>query len=289
MKFYIVGDLMIDVVTVLQDSAIHFGDDNRATVEIHGGGAAANVAAWMGSHHPEFHCVIGNDVLGHALVADLEATGVIVKPIMSVGPTGAVVALVHRDGERTMFPSTGANAGLRADVLDGRLDAGDHVHLSGYLLLREHTRDIALHLISTAKRSGATVSLDPASARLIDVMGADNALRAMEGVDLLIGNEAEAMMLTGAATASDAAFLLSRHFTTGIVKLGAEGACSVADGELVTRAAIPSTVVDTVGAGDAFAAGAIPAWKAGKPIIDILDAGNLLGHRAVEQRGARPV
>lgn len=289
MKFYIVGDLMIDVVTVLQDSAIHFGDDNRATVEIHGGGAAANVAAWMGSHHPEFHCVIGNDVLGHALVADLEANGVIVKPIIGIGPTGAVVALVHRDGERTMFPSTGANAGLRSDVLDGRLDAGDHVHLSGYLLLRDHTRDIALHLISTAKRSGATVSLDPASARLIDVMGADNALRAMEGVDLLIGNEAEAMMLTGAATASDAAFLLSRHFATGIVKLGAEGACAVADGVLVTRAAIPSTVVDTVGAGDAFAAGAIPVWKAGHSLADVLDAGNLLGHRAVEQRGARPL
>ena len=289
MKYCIVGDLMVDVMTVLQDTVIHFGDDNRASVEIHGGGAAANVAAWMGSLNPEFHCVIGDDVLGHALVADLEATGVIVRPIIGNAPTGAVVALVHRDGERTMFPSTGANAGLRSDVLDGRLDAGDHVHLSGYLLLRDHTRDIALHLISNAKQSGATVSLDPASARLIDVMGADAALRAMQGVDLLIGNEAEAMMLTGTATATDAAFLLSRNFPTAIVKLGADGACTVIDGELVTRAAIPSTVVDTVGAGDAFAAGAIPAWKAGKSIVEILDAGNLLGHRAVEQRGARPV
>lgn len=289
MKFSIVGDLMVDVVTVLQDASIHFGDDNRATVEIHGGGAAANVAAWMGSLNPEFHCVIGDDVLGRALVADLEATGVVVKPIIGSTPTGAVVALVHRDGERTMFPSTGANAGLRADVLDGRIDPGDHVHLSGYLLLREHTRDTALHLISIAKRAGATVSLDPASARLIDVMGAEVALWAMQGVDLLIGNESEAMMLTGTATASDAAFVLSRNFATAIVKLGADGACAVVDGELVTRAAIPSTVVDTVGAGDAFAAGAIPAWKASKPIADILDAGNLLGHRAVEQRGARPV
>ena len=289
MKYIIVGDLMVDVVTVLQDSTIHFGDDNRATVEIHGGGAAANVAAWMGSLQPEFHCVVGDDVLGRALVSDLEATGVRVHPIIGTAPTGAVVALVHRDGERTMFPSTGANAGLKPDVLDGRVTAGDHVHLSGYLLLREHTRATALALIAAAKNAGATVSMDPASARLIDLMGAAAARSAMQGVDLLIGNEAEAMMLVGADTPSAAAFMLSDIFPTALVKLGAGGACSVVDGELVTRPAIPSSVVDTVGAGDAFAAGAIPAWKESKSMTEILDAGNLLGHRAVEQRGARPL
>lgn len=289
MTYIIVGDLMVDVVAVLQDSAIHFGDDNRAIVEMHGGGAAANVAAWMGPLQPEFHCVIGNDVLGHALVEDLRRNGVDVHPTIGTAPTGAVVALVHRDGERTMFPSTGANAGLSAAVLEGRVHDGDHVHISGYLLLREHTRHTALQLIRDAKAAGATVSMDPASARLIDVMGADAALDAMAGVDLILGNESEAMMLSGAATPSVAAHALARRFPAAIVKLGAAGACAVVDGELITSPAIDSDVVDTVGAGDAFAAGAIPAWKQRHSIADVLAAGNLFGHRAVEQRGARPL
>ena len=291
MKYIIAGDLMVDVVTVLHDAEIHYGDDNRATVELHGGGAAANVASWMGRSglHPHFYCAIGDDIIGHALIADLKHVGVDVHATHIDGPTGAVVALVHLDGERTMFPSSEANGALPENALDGVVREGDHVHLSGYVLLRDNSRAKALHYLKVAKDAGATVSMDPASARLIEVMGAQRALEAMRGVDLLIANEAEAMMLTGARDPESAARGLADHFPTAIVKLGPDGACAWADGVLVSRPAIKSVVIDTVGAGDAFAAGAIPVWKDRAHIADVLDAGNLFGHRAVEQRGARPL
>jgi len=290
-KYIIAGDLMVDVVTVLHDTEIHFGDDNRATVELHGGGAAANVASWMGraGHHPHFYCAIGDDIIGHALVADLQHVGVDVHATHTAGPTGAVVALVHPDGERTMFPSSEANGGLSMSGLDGVVHPGDHVHLSGYVLLRENSRAKALHYIEVAKAAGATVSMDPASARLIDVMGAKFALQSMQGVDLLIANEAEAMTLTETRHPHSAAQSLADHFPTAIVKLGPDGACVWHEGVLISRPAVKSVVVDTVGAGDAVCAGAIPAWKTGRQIEDVLEAGNLFGHRAVEQRGARPL
>lgn len=281
---------MVDIVTILEDTDIHYGDDNRALVEMQGGGAAANVTAWLAvaGHRPTLYCAVGDDVIGHALVEDLERCGAIVRATRTEQPTGAVVALVHPNGERTMFPSATANFGLPATVLDAALLPHDHLHVSGYLLLREHTRAAALQYVSTARAVGASVSIDPASARLIEVMGASAALGTMRGADLLIANELEAMALTGTQTHEEAARRLADDFPTAIVKLGSHGACVWSEGELITVPAIPSDVVDTVGAGDAFAAGAIPAWKHGEPLQTVLEAGNAYGHLAVEQRGARP-
>lgn len=289
MRYLIVGDLMVDVLTFLQDD-IRFGDDNRATIEFAGGGVSANVAAWMaeGGEQPVLHCAVGDDVMGHALVSDLERQGVIVKAIRTGTPTGAVVALVHPNGERTMFPSAGANAALPMDVIDLEVEAGDHVHISGYFILREYSRAAALHYIATARANGATVSLDPASARLIEVMGAEAVLEAMHGVDLMICNESESMALTGASTHELAAELLAARFPLAIVKLGRDGACAYVDGRLVSVPAVPAPVISTVGAGDAFDAGAIIAWKRGQSITAILAAGNHNGHIVVQQRGARP-
>lgn len=289
MKFLIVGDVMVDVLTFLQDD-IRFGDDNRATIEFAGGGVSANVAAWMAvaGERPVLHCAVGDDVVGQVLISDLERQGVLVKALRTSGPTGAVVALVHPNGERTMFPSAGANSQLPMDIIDLEVEAGDHVHVSGYFILREYSRAAALHYIAVARSNGATVSLDPASARLIEVMGADAVLDALRGVDLMICNELESMALTGAATHEEAAQLLAARFPTAVVKLGADGACCYADGRLTTAPAIPSQVVSTVGAGDAFDAAAIVAWKHGQPIEAVLAAGNHNGHLVVQQRGARP-
>ncbi len=289
MRYLIAGDVMVDVLTFLQDD-IHFGDDNRATIEFAGGGVSANVAAWMtvAGERPILHCAIGDDVLGEALVADLERQGVIVRAVRSPGPTGAVVALVHPDGERTMFPSAGANASLPADIIDMEVLPGDHVHVSGYFLLREYSRPAALHYIATAKEHGASVSLDPASARLIGVMGRQAVLEAMSGVDLMICNELEATALTGLPTHEEAAESLGQRFPTAIVKLGPDGACAWDGQRLLTVPAEPTEVVSTVGAGDAFDAAAIVAWKRGLALPSVLAAGNHNGHLVVRQRGARP-
>lgn len=289
MTFLIAGDLMVDVLTFLQDD-IRFGDDNRATIEFAGGGVSANVAAWMAvaGERPVLHCAVGNDAMGHGLIRELELQGVEVRAVHTDSPTGAVVALVHPNGERTMFPSAGANAQLPMDIIDLEVDAGDHVHVSGYFILREYSRPAALHYIAVAKDRGATVSLDPASARLIEVMGADEVMEALAGVDLVICNESESMALSGATTHEAAAEFLARRFPTAIVKLGADGACCWTDGGLLTAPAIPSQVVSTVGAGDAFDAAAIVAWKRGLPMAQVLAAGNHNGHLVVQQRGARP-
>lgn len=73
------------------------------------------------------------------------------------------------------------------------------------------------------------------------------------------------------------------------MKLGADGALWASGDVLVHRPALPTTVVDTTGAGDAFAAGLLAAWLR-DPRVDpaaALDAGQALAADVVRQPGAR--
>ncbi len=74
-----------------------------------------------------------------------------------------------------------------------------------------------------------------------------------------------------------------------VVKLGPEGALWAEGDRLVHRPAHPTTVVDTTGAGDAFAAGLLSVWLAtpgGDPAA-ALDAGLARAAAVVRQPGAR--
>ena len=290
MKFIVVGDVMIDVVTVLQGE-MRYADDTRAIIEFRGGGSAANVASWMAVDgiEPHLFCAIGADRFGRTAVEDLSEAGVRVHAQHVEQPTGAVVALIDAAGERTMFTSTLANTSLRPDTLNGSVEPGDHVHISGYLLLHPQSRQAALSCIRYAKEHGAAVSVDPASARLIEDAGADEINRCLELVDLLIDNEIEAIVLAGVGDPYEAARVLSRRFRTAIVKLGEQGAIVWQGEECITEPALRVTVVDTLGAGDAFAASAIVAWANALPMQQVLREGNRNGARAVSIRGARPV
>jgi sugar/nucleoside kinase (ribokinase family) len=69
-----------------------------------------------------------------------------------------------------------------------------------------------------------------------------------------------------------------------VVKLGAGGARW---GD-VHVPAVPVEVVDTTGAGDAFAAGFLSAWLTGAGPREALQAGCRVAARAVAQVGGRP-
>ena len=71
----------------------------------------------------------------------------------------------------------------------------------------------------------------------------------------LVVNEPEALLLTGAADAEQAAFALAGQVATAVVTVGPRGAIAVAGGELHrARGVDVGTAVDTTGAGDLFMA-----------------------------------
>jgi sugar/nucleoside kinase (ribokinase family) len=289
-RVVVLGDVMLDVVARMS-GPLAPGSDSPATVSFGGGGSAANVAAWLAAAGAEPVLVgrVGDDARGAQALAELRAIGVDARLVVDdEHPTGTCIVLVAPGGERSMLPDPGANDALTQEDLPGSLLVpGGHLHVTGYSLVRPGPRPAALSAIARARAAGMTVSLDPSSAALL----APDFLELAAGVGLLLPNAEEACALTGERDASAAARELARRFPEVVVKLGADGALWTDGGDEARAQAPPlaSAMLDTTGAGDAFAAGLLAARLAGADPAAALAAGCALAARAVVGSGARPV
>ncbi|MCW3009776.1 MAG: hypothetical protein JWO90_180, partial [Solirubrobacterales bacterium] len=89
-RIVVLGDLMVDVVATAREPLTR-GSDAAASVRMHGGGGAANVAAWLADRGVPAVLVVrvGDDPAGRAAVAELTASGVDVRASVDpVLPTG---------------------------------------------------------------------------------------------------------------------------------------------------------------------------------------------------------
>jgi ribokinase len=287
-RIIVLGDVMVDVVTRLS-APLAPGSDAPAVIRFHGGGSAANTAAWLARAGVEPVLVgrVGDDERGRTARDELRAAGV--ETALAVDPelpTGTCVVLVAPDGDRTMAPDAGANDALRdIDLANELLASADHLHVAGYALLRPGSRPAARAAISRAVERGMTVSVDPSSAALLSPEFLDHA----DGAGLLLPNADEARMLSGESDPDEAGRALADRFGEVVVTLGAEGALWT-DGHASVRVdALPvEAAVDSTGAGDAFAAGLLAARLEGAEPAEALAAGARLAAEAVRRPGGRP-
>ncbi|MCF6746477.1 carbohydrate kinase family protein [Blastococcus sp. KM273128] len=289
-RVVVVGDVATDVVAVLSGEPAP-GSDRPARIVTRGGGAGANVAAHLarlGTPVVLAGCT-GDDPAAAGLTAELAAAGVELRVRTVPGAaTGTIVSLVEPDGQRSMLADRGANLALRpADVPTPA--PGGHLHLSGYTLLDPGPRDAGLAALRAAADAGCTVSVDPASTGPLRSYGAARWLADTAAATLVLPNADEARLLTGCEDVVAAARALAARHPVAVVTLGAEGALWAAGDEVVHRPARPATVVDTTGAGDAFAAGLLAAWLgvAGCSPAEALDAGLACAAEVVRRPGAR--
>jgi sugar/nucleoside kinase (ribokinase family) len=293
----VVGDVMVDVVAIAAEP-LQRGSDTRAAVALRGGGGGANVAAWLAAAGSPVTLVsrVGDDAAGRAAVAELADAGVDARvAVDGAAATGTCVVLVEPGGERTMLPDRGANLTLSAaDLPAAAFAPGGHLHLSGYVLLHPGCRPAGLAALDRARRAGMTISVDPASAAPLRACGAERVLRWIGAVDALLPNADEATALTGTDDPTAAARLLAQRSGAAavVVTLGAAGALCTDGGGAVHRVSpapgVAGTVVDTTGAGDAFAAGWIAARRAGAGPEQALQDAGALAARAVATPGGRP-
>ena len=287
-RIVVLGDVMVDVVVRLS-VPLAPGSDAPAVIRFHGGGSAANTAAWLAEAGAEPVLVgrVGDDERGRAARDELSAAGV--TALLAADPelpTGTCVVIVGPDGERTMAPDAGANDGLSdADLSDEALVAARHLHVAGYALLRAGSRPAARAAISRALELEMTVSVDPSSTALLSPEFLDHAA----GAGLLLPNADEARMLSGESDPERAARVLAARFGEVVMTLGAGGALWTDGRDSVRADAVPvEAAVDSTGAGDAFAAGLLAARLDGAAPAEALAAGARLAAEAVARPGGRP-
>ncbi|NUK54147.1 sugar kinase, partial [Streptomyces lunaelactis] len=267
--------------------------DTAARIRILPGGAGANAACWAarwGCGEVTLLGRVGEDEAGwHE--KHLRAAGV--RPLLvpdAEAPTATVIALVDATAERTFLTDSGAVLRISpADWSPSLLDGVGHLHLSGYLLFADTSRELALLALESARARGVLVSVDPASAGFITELGVDRVLAAVDGAAVLIPNGDEARLLTGLSDPADAAAKLSRHVPLTVVTLGAEGALVAESGRVTARVApFPADAVDSTGAGDAFTGAFLAARLAGADAATAAAQGCRAGAEAVTVVGGRP-
>ena len=261
-----VGDLIEDVVVWLP-GPVALGSDTEVRITRARGGSAANVAAAAvrTGGAARFVGQLGDDELAHRLLHGLAATGVDVVARHG-GRTGSIVVLVDSTGERTMLTDRAAATEL-ADAEPSWLDGVTVLHLPAYSLFKERLAKSCLGLAAMARERGIPLSIDPSSEALLEDYGVARfkALLAELRPAILFPNADEAALLDGRPEGVD--LVVETHGSDAVRLISADGV------EEVPVAPVEG-VIDTTGAGDAFAAGFLVAWTEGKPPVECVAKGS---------------
>jgi fructokinase len=256
------------------------------------GGSAANtcaVAAHLGAR-VAFIGKVADDALGHAFRRDIAAMGVHFPsaPLQGGAPTARCLILVTPDAQRTMNTYLGACVAFGEHDVDTRLVAESAItYLEGYLFDPPAAQAAFRLAAHTARQAGRQVALSLSDAFCVNRHRAAF-IELLGEIDILFANEAEICSLfevNDFAAAVDGA----RNLVPLAALTQSEAGSTIVRGaETVRVQAAPTHLVDSTGAGDAYAAGFLAAYTKGQ---DLAACGQLASAAAAEiisHYGARP-
>ncbi len=264
---------MVDVVTIgetmvlfepLEEKHMKYSSLYSRTIA----GAESNVAIglarlgrntrWIGS--------VGKDVFGDIVISTLAGEFIDISRVIRSedGQTGVFFKDVYRVGDPDIYyyrkhsPSSKWTPG---HVKDDWFKGARHIHMTGVTAaLGDETLQFTVECMKRAKKLGLTVSFDPnIRFKLWDEQTAKNSiLQLIPLCDIFMPGIDEAEFLFGKGSPG---YLAEMSLESGAkvvaMKLGAEGSFGMLKNGQSTFAESVKVnhVVDTVGAGDAFAAG----------------------------------
>lgn len=257
-----------------------------------GGGSAANtmvIISQLGSS-AFYSCKVANDPAGDFFVTDLKAAGVDtnLSDEREPGATGQCISMVTPDAERTMTTCLGITNFLSPRELNpDALRASSKLYIEGYLVSSVTGLEAALEAQSIARAAGVDVSLTLSDPAMVENFKHNYEKFLESGVDLLFCNHDEARLLTGADSVDDCANALKKLCGTFVITCGSAGSVAY-DGNEVTRVdGVPTTAVDTTGAGDAYAGAFLHSLCRGRSFTQAAELANQSASLLVSSFGAR--
>jgi fructokinase len=257
------------------------------------GGSVANtcaVAAGLGAR-VAFLGKVADDALGEAFAADLRAIGVDFPTAPATGggaPTARCLILVTADGQRTMNTYLGACVDFSAADLDAdAIGASAILYLEGYLFDPPHAQAAFRAAAQMARAAGRKVALSLSDAFCVDRHRA-GFLDLLGSVDILFANEAEICALFEQNEFESAATVAAQTVPLAVLTRSEAGSVIIAGAARHHAEAVPTVVLDTTGAGDAYAAGFLTAFARGDALPSCAALASAAAAAAIAQIGARP-
>ncbi|MBV8810368.1 MAG: ribokinase [Acidobacteriaceae bacterium] len=287
-KILVLGSLNIDLVQPV-GRVPEAGETIRgADLQIYVGGKGANqacAAALLGGN-VQMAGMIGNDVFGARLLAELQEAGVDTSLVQAAETaSGSAIIFVLPNGENRIVISPGANAAVTGTVVKQAIDSLE----AGDFLLCQLEIPIAsvMEAMRPAYKKGVITILDPAP--VCDF--SDDVFRS---VRILTPNQIEAGLLLGEATPIGtlaeaercARKLQARGVETVVVKMGEQGSFVAGQNESFVAPGFEVTAVDTTAAGDAFNGAFAVALREGLGSRDAARFANAAAGLSVTRNGA---
>ena len=257
------------------------------------GGSAANtcaVAAQLGAR-VAYLGKVADDQLGAVFRHDIGAVGVHfpTPPLSGGAPTARCLIMVTPDGQRTMNTFLGACVSFGEDDVDRELVAAAAVtYLEGYLFDPPEAQAAFRRAAAAAHAAGRQVALSLSDAFCVHRHRAAFRDLVAGHVDILFANEAEITALYETNTLAEAAALARSDVALAALTRSEAGSIIIRGAETIEVAAVPTKLVDTTGAGDAYAAGFLTALTAGRPLDQCGRLGSIAAAEVITQYGARP-
>lgn len=257
------------------------------------GGSVANscaVASGLGAK-VGFLGKVADDALGATFRHDITAVGVHfpTAPLIGGAPTARCMILVSPDGQRTMNTYLGACVSFGEHDLDqDAIAAAKVIYLEGYLFDPPAAQAAFRAAAGMARAAGRRVAISLSDPFCVGRHRAAFRDFVRDEADILFANEAEVMALYEAASFEEAAALAARDTSFAALTRSEKGSVVIEGANRVAVPAVPTKVVDSTGAGDAYAAGFLAALTRGKPVGECGRWGSVAAAEVISHFGARP-
>lgn len=292
-KILFYGDIACDLV-IKTEIIPEDGHDAAITdLDLLFGGSSANSAAVASALGADAYYMgfIGNDIYSDLLFKDLNSHNVHTDLVKNVnGKSTMIIAIINNAGDRSMLSYRGVNAEYPYEAnFSTLIQDFDAIHISGYCLQNEHSRNTAIALLNEANHQKIPVSIDPSF--LSSNLNSPELANLLPLISIIFPNRSEAQQLTKKDSLSQQAEEIHNlGIQLAVLKLDEEG-CYISRAKTMTAIQIDayhqSNLVNTVGAGDAFCAGFLVAHLRGLSLSEAGKIGNASAHIVLEGNGGR--
>jgi sugar/nucleoside kinase (ribokinase family) len=258
------------------------------------GGSAGNTMACFSSLGGKGAYIgkVADDELGKSFAESLQDMGVDYNttPLQTGPSTGHCMILVTPDGERTMNTYLGAAVELTPHDIDPDFIArGKVVYLEGYLFDPPQAMEAFTKAARCAHEAGRRVALT-----LSDSFCVDRHREAFKNlvslhVDILFANEEEIKSLYEVDTVEEAIETVKNKCAIAVITRSEKGSIILAgNNTTIIEAEKVEKVVDSTGAGDAYAAGFLYGFTEGMDMKECGRLGSIAAAEVITHMGPRP-
>lgn len=259
-------------------------------VSLSAGGDALNVAvdlSIMGDEAALIGCV-GTDDFGHKIMRSLEETGVNTKYMIQSGQMATVtsVLMLNPNGERRAAYKPGGNELLReAHIPEEAIEWAEHVHLGSPMRLTSMDGKGTANLFRRAKQKGKTTSMDLVLP--LDDVWLPKIEEVLNYCDIFLPSDYEVSHVCGLSNPLEMKdFFRAYGVSVFGVKMGTRGVFVTDYKEDVWfPAVVKEGVKNTLGAGDAFVAAFISAYKRELPLRMCVAVASMASGHIVREMG----